>query len=31
LRVSGAMTNRLGRVIGPSLWGSKSLVGVLIL
>src|ERR1700738_5230222 len=31
LRVRGAMTSRLGSVIGPSLKGSKSLDDVLIL
>ena len=31
LRVSGAITKRLGSVIGPSLKGSKSLVGWLML
>src|ERR1700677_640140 len=30
LRVNGAITRRLGSGIGPSLYGSKSLVGVLI-
>ena len=31
LRVSGAITKRLGSVNGPSLKGSNSLVGVLML
>ena len=30
LRVNGAITARFGSVIGPSLYGSKSLDGVLI-
>src|SRR6476661_8551990 len=31
LRVNGAITSRLGRVIGPSLKGARSLVGGFIL